>query len=1742
MSFWDDLKNTILNPIDSLKSAFKTTVSGIGTGPMGAAQGFAASQAGRTGAPSPIVSRVGQQQFVDVATPSAKLLAEFATPYRELIAEPFVASQFEGFGAAGREFIEGLPGDFGIEESEIAQYVSPGQALVRTLGRGYGAAFNKETAVSQVDFTDYKQVQDFFSKGAPKFWSGFADFGFTVGLDPFLLAGKGTQVARSSLIARTVKSEKDVINFSNEINAAVAEQPSPWLPTIDYIMSDEVTSSSDILTSNLFAEGTKQSDFADTLFAAKQLGREAVGDVLKAGIGNVKSINKIKSQFESARKAFQEAEKITAWVKAELEKPIVGGEFSIPSRTEYERILREANERMQKASIVDDNLSRILKGDYEAGTEFDGIWGTIRGKSVSKFQFLERAKVKNAGRATDSYWNVNEYKSPTGYVGRVASWLNRGNIQKEFPSTWLVTNESGSQTAFREVASNIRRAQKITKASPNWSKQKLSTWTSLTTKKERREFLQEFEDDTVYLMFKNLIPGTENFSPEQLGYLKALAKTLAGNYRQARYQTLADTLDNGYHVLDGSNNPIFLEGFEKFLNAFGETKASYRNQIAKELEGTPLLESDVPSVYTIMDFDIIKQIISDNPSRFALLVEKIAKGNLDDRGLRRQINEIAKSAEKKRVEPNVTSYTNALSRELLTIGDTFNTFWKPITLVGVRYALRNLFAGAIRVPATIDNLSYELGYKRFALYKEMLPSVKTATNAIDNILELKRVRTGKKEFNRKELQIRTGILESEDEIRIRTRNLNLALREARAKQKQLNIIKRSRVKDVDELLKMSIRQFPAKKQKEYEELMDKFIDESISDDEFLKVIDLFTEKMYSEEDITNFGKMFTFFNNALNKNLDEVEQILSTGNRKKAAEKAKRIVSYPITPIEIGLLDDIRQIYREILLHTQAIGAHQFDRGVGLDTLQTLAIGKTPEFKRVGTETFEVFDGLLTADYFAGVLGEFARRGASAGRTLRATLAENNRQTVVQLYKRRSSSVEIMPDNPDWAETFVHYFNTRLYNDELIQRIARGESDEDILKWLGDKSSKQYRKNAESGIKEWGRGDLRQFVKAVRLIAEKAMPDVDGLNLRDALKNGNLTPEMALRIPEELRTGVFGFEIYPHKETSLYGLYQRGVNAFFTYLGSLPEDIFLRNPLYRTIYRNETRFLGELAQKQGADITDGKVLASIARQAHFRANKVVTENLYTIERYTEPATFLRIASPFYMAQQNDAKFWLGEAIKNPRIPYLGILAWNSVNESMEVRDVDEYNRRAGKFTSPINSGEQIWVTLPSGVAKILGIPNMNILKLSKDSANLVLQGTIPLIPALGQPIQVGASELLKYLVGKDFDIDKELTSWGTTGEIIREYALGPQARGVEGLLPSNAWIQNARDYLFYEQSPRYHNRASLILEQKLLRAQEEEGLPVTSELIAKYSKEAYKEARKTFLYGIFLGFNSPVAGQLGSEFELMKSEWRLYTSPVESGGYGYEEGAIKFEQDYGKVMANYARTSLSYNPAGLLSTNETIRNINKNKQLFDTIFSKDKVVAGLMVNAGDRDDFSPLAHEKLSKIKVGGEPLRSRKENISDMETERQVNIGWDIYLAEAEKLEVRLKDAPQGVINAAKSMLKENVGKDYPLFFEKSGQDIDLNLIPRVTAINTVLNDETFSRSNQAKTPLWQALRIWAEERQELSDMLTQNGRKEADKVTEEIYKQTARNIAVDYPEFWPVFERYLSGDKLNKVQVRLK
>ena len=849
-----------------------------------------------------------------------------------------------------------------------------------------------------------------------------------------------------------------------------------------------------------------------------------------------------------------------------------------------------------------------------------------------------------------------------------------------------------------------------------------------------------------------------------------------------------------------------------------------------------------------------------------------------------------------------------------------------------------------------------------------------------------------------------------------------------------------------------------------------------------------------------------------------------------------------LTPVEIQGMTNIMNLkiqQANILQELEVIGAA---RAAKLGKLEKLISKADVERVYNATGKVKIFDDVEIDDAFGGLIGAMARGDVSAMNTVQEIFVNSNRGALQSILKTKATRENIRPSDPNWGRAWVDFINREVANDKVMVMFAKGEFDEDVIKWLGTKEAEQYRKINQDAIEGVHGGNLRSFVEYSRLTFEKLVP----LNnkLREKVAAGQVTLTDALRISEDLRATVPGVELRPGA-LSLSSVWNSAVNGFFRTFGSVPEDVMNRNPLYRGVYQAEVRRVFALAQKQGTDIREPGVQESLVRSARRTALKVVEENLYTVKRRSGPAEQARALTPFYMAQQNSARFWLGAAAKNPLVPYLGIVAINSLNKAFTSRDMDEYNKRATPYSIPFNTGESFWLTLPQGFAKMLGVPSMEYLKVSKDSMNVWLQGDfIPMVAQFGPLVQYPVSKIFEAMSGSKIDPDRELQRLGAFGDNIKNYIM-PFGRPMTAgqVLQAPGWARSLFNYYFPEQSEQYWTAYDTLVKERQLELWNE-GKVITTDMYAKILDESSAEARQLFKWEAIFRGGLPVSSRFGSNFELLRSEYFLYQER-----YGRVVGAAEFQKRYGAARYTLASASLSYNPGGILSTPQTARNYEQHKDLFNKVWLNSPEVAGQLINAGTVNDYSAVADEKIRGINVGGQSIKTKTRVIAKEAEEREISVGWGEYIPQIEELNAAMLS--QGIrvgTNAAepyklrKDQIKAEIAAKYPAWGFVVDDLNQSKKEKRISAIYTALNDKKFMSSSQGKSDLWQGLLKYAVAREiAREEIIARDGQittGSLDRVSNEDIKnrmaQVRMEIGSQYVTFSDFAERYLDNDNL--------
>lgn len=781
-------------------------------------------------------------------------------------------------------------------------------------------------------------------------------------------------------------------------------------------------------------------------------------------------------------------------------------------------------------------------------------------------------------------------------------------------------------------------------------------------------------------------------------------------------------------------------------------------------------------------------------------------------------------------------------------------------------------------------------------------------------------------------------------------------------------------------------------------------------------------------------------------------------------------------------------------------------------------------------------------DWADGPLGQLAMYESAADTTYAATLASRGRG--VNPGNTMIRNARVPATHPKWGEAYAHFVNTDLRGDALAFRMMKGESQEELVAWLMKEDARYYRDSfsLSDDVEE-----LTRFVEAraelVDLVIPAELPGLERGTIAKMIAEGNFNADDALLIPMRYRVEVNG-DIMGQvwRKDGFKEAYKRTVSTIFKYIGTLPETTLLRHPFYRSVYRMESRRAVKVAKAQGRDALDPQVVDMIRRTAHRRAQKTLNETLYTIERNTQPAEFMRFVSPFYMAKQNSNRFWLGQAIRNPQLAQLGLLAWNTPNKVFTVLDEDG---NLVESSLPFLANERVYLTLPKAIADKLGVEYVTFSKVSSD---LITNGTIPLLPDLsGGLVSVAANQLM----GRT-DIQVALQDLGVPADFIETNVLpymDTYESGVTSLLPRPAWLNSVLGAM--NQTPASWARINLLFEQKTLEWQEKNGKAPNASQLASMLTEAMDQSRRAYAMEAAFSLNSPISTKVTSEMDLMRMQYNRYIKR-----FGPVEGPLIAEREMGPLKVVYARSSLSDNPAGLFASPRTERNIKKHWDLLRRLrFESDQFeMVGMMMNEGGPEDYSASVNGRFYNMEIDGKPVKSRNTDLPEAERQRQTSAGWAEWIPFKETLTANaelsgVREGTSAWDTLYKPLLdgmRASLEKKYPAWADRSSEMDPKRVLKNLKFIKYVLADEKFMSDIGKRNPIWKATNEWLGIRNSLALQLAQ--RKQAglpasltsgaNRDLKNLRDLQANLLINKYPEFSIMYERFLSNDPLDVVE----
>jgi hypothetical protein len=630
--------------------------------------------------------------------------------------------------------------------------------------------------------------------------------------------------------------------------------------------------------------------------------------------------------------------------------------------------------------------------------------------------------------------------------------------------------------------------------------------------------------------------------------------------------------------------------------------------------------------------------------------------------------------------------------------------------------------------------------------------------------------------------------------------------------------------------------------------------------------------------------------------------------------------------------------------------------------------------QRIGTGTYKVTgsDGEVydLHDAFGGPLGDMFRKIASSGNSFER-LVDSNTDMYMRKLKYKGIGA-VRPTDPAYFEQWAQTLRQQFGNSAVVNKIANGESIEDITKWLRNSpEGRDLRKRLALTSDESG-----EYVNKINGFLDQYLPLQSGL--RGKLKEVTATDlRNAFDDPTDLPI------IHGHVlEEALFNVSQlKGrelINTAFKFLGTLPEDTWARNPLYIELYRREAKRRLDIMTGQKVERLTLDEQSQLMAQSHKIALREMKGILFNIERRSNLATAFKYISPFFSAQENAYKTWLKLAAANPAIVNRGYLVWNSPNQAGLVTDQEGNEVPAGQTSG----NDIIWVGVPKGLQNIRGLESLTKMGIPKASLDILFQGGLDMLYMKGNPnVFSDIFPVGPYVAIPVSEIVKRQPSLEESFKWALPY--GPSKDALAGLTP--AWYQRYRTKTAGLEDPAFARSFMLIWNTEQQRAKRNGRDPVPTSKILKMTKDYWSMRMVANLV-------MPFAPRFDSPYKYYMDKSREYDRL-----YGVESSA-KFLDDYPEFFSFSA--SLSSNPTNVQSSVQAVENIKKYEGLVSDLVKIEPRLVGLVTNNFSGYEFSQAAYNYLYRKNIAADSPEKFLSSQSPAEAQKrnEAEKGWIQY------------------------------------------------------------------------------------------------------------------------------------------------
>ena len=763
--------------------------------------------------------------------------------------------------------------------------------------------------------------------------------------------------------------------------------------------------------------------------------------------------------------------------------------------------------------------------------------------------------------------------------------------------------------------------------------------------------------------------------------------------------------------------------------------------------------------------------------------------------------------------------------------------------------------------------------------------------------------------------------------------------------------------------------------------------------------------------------------------------------------------------------------------------------------------------------------------------GDLFKQLSSAQVTQQRFLQSQSRWAV-DMELQRNKWVLIKPGQKSYDVQMIAAIK-QMRNDQAMMVAIRSGKVEDVARWLRSPEAASYRR--EMGL------DRRTIDERAVMLAEMADAYLPG-TLRDLARSG--VPDLAAvqraikGVGDDALSPIHGNAIADQlgilariRNQSGKENYRGALNWVFKWLGTKPEDAFVRHPFYNEVWQRRVNVSTANAAKRGLDIRDTAVQRAIANDAHVRALEATKRTLFTIERYSNPAHALRFVAPFFAAWENTTRMWLRTAMVDPSIIPRAAIMFNIPNQMGLVVDKDG-NKVDFEFTNFLVSKDK-YIVMPEWMAEgmfgdALETTFGTALKIPQASFNVIFPGGNPLSPGTGPMLTmpIGAvleskpdtQAFLKNVLGET--LYEEFVPFGIASSDMTSKLLPPTLR--------KQWTrwqgENSMEYLAV---------TSAFMQEAMVDWYRAGGLPQD-----KPDPEAIRRAADQFFnFSSLASLTLPVSTTRISKYQHLIDEWR---SLKESMPYSAAVGA--FLDKYGDAYMPLTVSSAQSEARGMDPTLESIRTLKEQPELADELVRKyGPDTLGMLMSTTPLGEFDEGVYNYLLRNDVVPgmkytkrllpEEYQTRVAAAGAWREYSRVKMQIDDMLAERGGISLESK-AARDIKDVWTRFTNQHMVNKYGSDWVQAYRDWENNTGSYLSAAYRLARDPEFAASPQGQTQVMQKLREYVDMRGAAQAAIANGEDPEEIRAKWKSWVESQIYTSLEWSDF---YDNYLMNDSLS-------